>query len=67
MFYIPLVMCVKSLQFDGGIMVVMVLQQYFQLMNCEGSAMQGSPGNIIFASCRSTSCVSRFLVGLAVV
>ena len=48
-------------------MVVMVPRQYFQLMNCEGSAVQRSPGNIIFASCRSIGRVSWFLVGLAVV
>ena len=36
------------------------------LTNCEGSASQWSPGNIIFASCRSIGCVSRFLVRLAV-
>ena len=36
-------MCIyacKSLNFKGGTMVVMVSQQYFHLMNCEGSAMQ---------------------------
>ena len=32
-------MCV-SIKFEGGTMVVMVLLQYFQFMNCEGSAMQ---------------------------
>ena len=48
-------------------MVVMVPRQYFQLMNCEGSAVQRSPENIIFASCRSIGSVSWFLVGLAVV
>ena len=62
-------MCIyacQSLKFDGGTMVVMVPRQYLQLMNCEGSAMQWSPGNIIFAGCRTISCASWFLVGLAV-
>ena len=36
-------------------------------MNCEGSAVQRSPGNIIFASCRSIGRVNWFLVGLAAV
>ena len=48
-------------------MVAMVPLQYFQFMNCEGSAMQWGPGNIILASCWSTSCASQFLVGLAAV
>ena len=48
-------------------MVVMVPRMYFQLMNCQGSAVQRSPGNIIFVSCRSIGRVSGFLVGLAVV
>ena len=64
------VMCIyacQSLKFEAGTMVVMVPWQYFQLMNCEGSAVQRSPGNIIFASCRSIGRVSWFLVGLAVV
>ena len=30
----------ESLKFAGGTMVVMVPLQYFQFMNCEGSAMQ---------------------------
>ena len=37
------VMCIyvcESLKFEDGTMVVMVLRQYFQLMNCEGFAMQ---------------------------
>ena len=59
-------MC-ESLKFEGKSMVVMVPWQYCQLMNCEDSAMQWSPGNIILASCRSTNHVSRFLVGLALV
>ena len=36
-------MCIyvcELLKFEGGTMVVMVRRQYFQLMNCEGSAMQ---------------------------
>ena len=36
-------MCIyvcESLKFEGGTMVVMVPLQYFQFMNCEGSAMQ---------------------------
>ena len=36
-------MCIyvcESLKFEGGTMVVMVPLQYFQLMNCEGSAIQ---------------------------
>ena len=48
-------------------MVVMVPRMYFQLMNCQDSAVQRSPGNIIFASCRSIGRVSGFLVSLAVV
>ena len=63
-------MCIyacQSLKFEAGTMVVMVLRQYFQLMNCEGSAVQRGPGNIIFASCRSIGRVSWFLIGLAVV
>ena len=30
----------ESLEFEAGTMVVMVPLQYFQFMNCEGSAMQ---------------------------
>ena len=36
-------MCIyvcESLKFEGGTMVVMVPLQYFQFMNCEGSAIQ---------------------------
>ena len=36
-------MCIyvcESLKFEGGTMVVMVPLQYFQFMNCGGSAMQ---------------------------
>ena len=36
-------MCIyacQSLKFEAWTMVVMVPRQYFQLMNCEGSAMQ---------------------------
>ena len=47
--------------------MVMTPQQYCQHSNCEGPAVQLNPGNIIFASYRSTSGVSRFLVGPAVV
>ena len=47
-------------------MMVIVLRQYFQLSNCVGATVQLNPGNIIFASCRSISRVSRVLVGLAV-
>ena len=35
-------MCIyacQSLKFEAGTMVVMVPRQYFQLMNCEGSAV----------------------------
>ena len=63
-------MCIyacQSLKFEAGTMVVMVPRQYFQLMNCEGSAVHRSPRNIIFASCQSIGRVSWFLVGLAVV
>ena len=45
--------------------VDMVPRQYFHLRNCTCSAVQRSPGNIIFASCRRRSCANRFLVGLA--
>ena len=48
-------------------MMVMVPRQYFQLSDCVGPAVQLNPGNIMFASCRSTSHVSRFLFGLAAV
>ena len=37
------VMCIyvcQSLKFEGGTIVVMVPRQYFQLVNCEDSAMQ---------------------------
>ena len=44
--------CAGVFMHQGGTMVVMVPQQYFQLMNCEGFAMQRSPGNMIFTSCR---------------
>ena len=60
------ILCV-SLKFEGKSMVVVALRQYCQLMNCEDSAMQWSPRSIIFASCRSTSHVSLFLVNLALV
>ena len=56
---------VESLKFEGGAMVDMVLRQYFYLGKCSCSAVQRSPGNIIFTSCRRRSCVNRFLVGLA--
>ena len=56
---------VESLKFEGGAMVDMVPRQYFHLRKCTCSAVQRSPGNIIFASCRRRSCGNRFLVGLA--
>ena len=46
-------------------MVDMVPRQYNHLRKCTCSAVQRSPGNIIFASCRRRSCANRFLVGLA--
>ena len=46
-------------------MVAMVLQQCFHLRNCEYSAVQLSPGNIIFASCQRRSCVGRCVISLA--
>ena len=46
-------------------MVDMVPRQYFHLRKCTCSAVQRSPGNIIFASCRRRSCANQFLVGLA--
>ena len=45
--------------------VVIVLWQYFHLRNCECSAVQWSPGNIIFTGCRRRNCVGRCLVNLA--
>ena len=48
-------------------MMVMVPRQYCQLSNCVGPAVQLNPGNINFTSCRSISCVSQFLFGLAAV
>ena len=45
-------------------MMVMVPQQYFQLSNCVGLAVQLNRGNIIFARCRSMGCTSQFLFGL---
>ena len=45
-------------------MMVMVPRQYFQLSDYVGPAVQLNPGNIMFASCRSTS---RFLFDLAAV
>ena len=42
---------VESLKFEGGAMVDMVPRQYNHLRKCMGSAVQRSPGNIIFASC----------------
>ena len=59
-------MC-ELLKFEGGTIMVMVPRQYFQLSDCVGPAVQLNPGNILFASCRSTSHVSRFLFGLAAV
>ena len=56
---------VELLKFEGGAMVDMVPRQYFHLRKCTCSAVQRSPGNIIFASCRRRSCANRFLVGLA--
>ena len=56
---------VESLKFEGGAMVDMVPQQYFHLRKSTCSAVQQSPGNIIFASCRRRSCANLFLVGLA--
>ena len=41
---------VKSSNFEGGAMVDMVPRPYFHLKKCVGSAVQRSPGNIIFAS-----------------
>ena len=52
-------MC-ESLKFEGVAMGVMVLWQCFHLKKCECFAVQWSPGNIIFASCRRRSCLSRF-------
>ena len=57
----------ESLKFEGGTMMVMVPRQYFQLSNCVGPAVQLNRGNIIFASCRSISRVSRFLFDLVAV
>ena len=59
-----LVVVWESLKFEGGTVVVMVPRQYFQLSNCAGLAAQLNRGNIIFASCRSMSCASRFLFDL---
>ena len=59
-------MC-ELLKFEGGTMMVTVPRQYFQLSDCVGPAVQLNPGNIMFASCRSTSHISRFLFGLAAV
>ena len=56
---------VESLKFEGGAMVDRVLRQYFHLRKCMCSAVQRSPGNIIFASCRRRSCANRLLVSLA--
>ena len=57
---------VESLKFEGGAMVDMVPRQHFhlRLRKCTCSAVQRSPGNIIFVSCRR-SYANRFLVGLA--
>ena len=35
-----LYVCIKSLKFEGGTVMVMVLRQYFQLSNCEVPAVQ---------------------------
>jgi len=53
---------VKSLKFEGGAMVDMTV---LSSQKCTCSAVQRSPGNIIFASCRRRSCANQFLVGLA--
>ena len=55
---------VESLKFEGGAMVdssATVLSS----RKCTCSAVQRSPGNIIFASCRRRSYANRVLVGLA--
>ena len=46
-------------------MVDMVPRQYNHIRKRTCSAVQRSPGNIIFASRRRRSCANRFLVGLA--
>ena len=51
---------VESLKFEGGAMVDMVPRQYFHLRKCACSAVQRSPGNIIFAICRRRSCAIGF-------
>ena len=49
-------------------MVVMVPRQYFQLMNCEGSAIsEALATSSSLAACQCLSHISRFLVGLAIV
>ena len=51
---------VESLKFKGGAMVDMVPRLYFHLRKCTCSAVQRSPGNIIFAICRRRSCTIGF-------
>ena len=50
----------ESLKFEGGAMVDMVPLQSFHLRKCTCSAVQRSPGNIIFAICRTRSCAIGF-------
>ena len=50
----------ESLKFKGGAMVDMVPRQYCHLRKCTCSAVQQSPGNIIFAICRRRSCAIGF-------
>ena len=48
----------ESLNYESVAMVVMVPQQYFQVSNFRGPAVQRSLGNTIFAGCQSIHCVS---------